>query len=43
MIAINEKDFKEALFGILKKYQIQRRKILNLKNAWARVFKDDKE
>ncbi len=43
MIAIDEKDFKDALFGILKKYQIQRRKILNLKNGWARVFKDEKE
>lgn len=39
-VAVDDKnkEFKEILDGILKKYQIQRRKILNLKNAWSRVF-----
>lgn len=37
--SFNAKEIKETLPKILKKYQIQRRKILNLKNAWERVFK----
>jgi hypothetical protein len=41
MVAIDDKDTKETLTSLLKKYQIQRRKILNLKNAWERVFVED--
>lgn len=38
LVAIEDKETKDILIVILKNYQIQRRKILNLKNAWARVF-----
>lgn len=38
IIAIDLAEFKEQLMDILKKYQRQRFKILNLKRAWERVF-----
>lgn len=34
------KEYKEALDKILVKYTYQKRKILNLKNSWNRVFSD---
>lgn len=37
--SFNEQDIKETINNLLKKYQIQRTKILNLKRAWERVFK----
>lgn len=36
--AIDEIEIKEILNGLLKQYQIQRIKILNLKKAWIRIF-----
>jgi len=33
-------DLSEELGKLLKNYQVQRRKILNLKNAWERVFRE---
>lgn len=35
---IEKEDFKEKLLDIIKRYQIARRKILNLKRSWERVF-----
>jgi len=40
LMIINDKDNKEKLNKILSKYQTQRRKILNLKKSWERVFKN---
>jgi hypothetical protein len=37
--SVDSQDTKEVLNKFLKKYQIQRIKILNLKRAWERVFK----
>ncbi len=37
------KEFKEILDRFLIKYQTQKRKVLNLRRAWDRVFKDKKE
>ncbi len=34
---VDEAGFREAVLGILKKYQVSRRKILNLKKAWERI------
>lgn len=36
--SIENMEIKERLNKFLKRYQIQRRKVLNLKNAWQRVF-----
>ena len=36
--SFDEQEIKETLNNLLKRYQIQRRKILNLKRAWERVF-----
>lgn len=38
IISLEEPEIKENLNKILKKYQIQRVKILNLERAWKRVF-----
>lgn len=35
-----DKEAKESLDKILSKYQSQKRKTLNLRNAWDRVFSD---
>jgi len=35
-----DKETKEILDKILSKYQNQKRKVLNLRNAWDRVFND---
>ncbi len=35
---VENNDFKQPLLEFIKKYQIQKRKILNLKRAWQRVF-----
>jgi len=35
-----DKESKEILDKILNKYQNQKRKVLNLRNAWDRVFSD---
>lgn len=32
-------DIQKSLLGLIKKYQIQRRKVLNLKRAWIRIAK----
>lgn|SRR3989338_1868963 len=38
MVLIDHAESRDALYAFLKKYQIQRVKILNLKKAWMRVF-----
>lgn len=38
VVSIAEQETKETLNKILRKYQIQRVKILNLKRAWDRLF-----
>ena len=38
-----DKEAKEALDKLLTKYQTQKRKILNLRRAWDRVFANAKE
>ena len=40
--AVETQKTKETLNKFLKKYQIQRVKILNLKKAWIRVFGNDR-
>lgn len=35
---VEDNNFKNTLLEFIKKYQIQKRKILNLKRAWNRVF-----
>lgn len=37
--SMNNQEVKEELLTLLKKYQGQKMKILNLKRAWERVFK----
>lgn len=37
-----DKETKETLDKILNKYQNQKRKVLNLRNAWDRVFNNEK-
>lgn len=36
--SLDDQSVKEELIGLLRKYQTQRVKILNLKRAWERVF-----
>jgi hypothetical protein len=36
---IDKVEYREQLNISIKQYQVQRRKILNLKNAWVRIFK----
>lgn len=43
VISINETETKEVLNKLLKQYQAQRVKILNLKKAWMRVFGGSRE
>lgn len=43
VISIEEADIKETLNRLLKQYQTQRIKILNLKRAWMRVFGGSRE
>ncbi|MFH1878182.1 MAG: hypothetical protein ABH883_05185 [Candidatus Omnitrophota bacterium] len=38
--SVDSQEISETLNTSLKKYQIQRVKILNLKKAWQRVFKE---
>lgn len=35
---VDDVDFKNTLLDLIKNYQINKRKILNLKKAWDRVF-----
>lgn len=37
-VIVENDDFKNSLSEFIKKYQINKRKILNLKRAWKRVF-----
>ena len=37
------RESKEILDKILTRYQTQKRKVLNLRNAWDRVFTNDRE
>lgn len=41
-IVIDDADMRGVFLDIVKKYQINKRKILNLKRAWRRVFGDQK-
>lgn len=41
IISIDDAEIKDTLNKILRKYQIQRVKVLNLKKAWSRVFGRD--
>ncbi len=41
-IVIDDADMRGVFLDIVKKYQINKRKILNLKRAWNRVFGDQK-
>jgi uncharacterized protein (DUF736 family) len=36
---IEDAEFQDLLFGVLKRYQRLKFKIINLKKAWGRVFK----
>jgi len=38
IVSIKEQETKESLIKILRKYQMQRVKILNLQRAWNRLF-----
>lgn len=37
---IEDEEFKMTLLELIKKYQINKRKILNLKRAWERVYQN---
>ena len=37
-----QKEIKEVLDGLLVKYSYQKRKILNLRKAWSRVFSNER-
>jgi hypothetical protein len=43
VLSIKEQETKELLIKILKKYQMQRVKILNLQRAWNRLFNKPKD
>ncbi|MFH1245686.1 MAG: hypothetical protein V1662_04300 [Candidatus Omnitrophota bacterium] len=41
VLSVQDTGVKETLNALLKKYQTQRVKVLNLKRAWVRVFGSD--
>lgn len=41
-VVVDDLEFKTALMELIKKYQVNKRRILNLKRAWGNRFVDSK-